>query len=129
MAGIARALMVIAIAVAGTLVPALAGAAEIKDMVGTWKWTDYTVNVKECATNPSGAGICATVVEGPKNKGMEMMRSKPEKKGDDFVARVAHPATGEIYMTKMTRKSADAWAMDGCTDKGVCAKGEFVRVK
>lgn len=123
---------VVRAAVAAAMVVALApaaGAAELKDMIGTWKWTDYTIEVKDCTTNPSGAGLCATVVDGPKNKGMEMIRSKPEKKGADFVARIAHPATGEIYATKMTLKSADVWAMDGCTDKGVCAKGEFTRIK
>jgi len=104
-------------------------AAEIKDMVGTWKWTDYTVEVKECTTNPASSGLCATVLDGPKNKGMEMIRSKLEKAGDAFTGQIAHPATGEIYTTKMTLKGADTWAMDGCTDKGVCAKGDFSRVK
>lgn len=102
-----------------------AAAAEIKDMVGKWKWTDYTVECKEGGAN----GVSCLVIDGPKNKGMEMVRSKLEKAGNDFDGQIAHPATGEIYKTKMTPKNADTWAMDGCTDKGVCAKGEFVRVK
>ncbi|HRD76974.1 MAG TPA: DUF2147 domain-containing protein [Hyphomicrobiaceae bacterium] len=121
------------ITLAGLAVLALgatgAMAVELKDMIGRWKWTDYTVEVKECTTNPSGAGFCATVVDGPKNKGMEMMRSKLEKKGEAIVGKVAHPATGDIYDTKMTYDGKDKWTMDGCTEKGVCAKGDFVRVK
>ena len=121
----------VAVALAGMC--AVAGgpseAAELKDMFGKWKWTDYTVEVKECATNPAAAGLCATVIDGPKNKGMEMIRSKLDKAGADFSGLIAHPATTEIYKTKLTLKNPDTWAMDGCTDKGVCAKGDFVRVK
>lgn len=119
----------IALVVATLAFAAPSRAAELKDMVGKWKWTDYTIEVANCTTNPSGAGICATVLDGPKNKGMEMIRSKLDKKGEDFVGQVAHPATGEIYQTKMTMRSPDTWAMDGCTDKGVCAKGDFNRLK
>ncbi len=106
-----------------------AHAVEIKDMYGTWKWTDFTVEVKECASNPSGAGLCGTVTDGPKNKGMEMIRSKLEKQGDGFVGKIAHPASGDIYNTKMTMKGPDTWSMEGCTDANVCAKGDFIRVK
>jgi len=106
-----------------------ATAAEIKDMVGKWQWTDYTVEVKECATNPSGAGICGTVTGGPKNVGMEMIKSKLEKKGDGFAGQIAHPATGDVYNTKLTFKDADTWSMDGCTAANVCATGDFKRIK
>ncbi len=106
-----------------------ANATEAKDMVGNWKWTDYTVEVKECTTNPSGAGLCGTVTGGPKNVGMEMIRSKLDKKGDDFTGQIAHPATGEIYNTKLTLKGPDTWSMDGCTAANVCAKGDFTRIK
>jgi uncharacterized protein (DUF2147 family) len=102
-------------------------AADKKDMIGKWKWTDYTVEVKECTTNPAGAGLCAIVIAGPKNVGMEMIRSAIEKQGEEFVGRIAHPATGEIYATKMKYDGKERWSMDGCTDKGVCAKGDFVR--
>jgi len=104
-------------------------AAEPSDMIGKWKWTDYTIEVAECTTNPSGAGICATVIEGPQNKGMEMIRSKLTKKDDDILATVAHPATSELYSTVLTFSAPDTWHLDGCTDAGVCAKGDFVRVK
>ena len=104
-------------------------AAEAKDMVGTWKWTDYTVEVKECTTNPAASGLCATVTAGPKNVGMEMIRSKLDPKDGFFLGKVAHPATGEIYNTKLSLKDANTWSMDGCTDANVCAKGDFVRVK
>ena len=104
-------------------------AAELRDMIGKWQWTDYTVEVKECATNPSGAGLCATVTAGPKNVGMEMIRSKLEKRSEVFVGQIAHPATSDIYNTKMTLKDPDTWGMDGCTAANVCATGDFKRVK
>lgn len=104
-------------------------AAESKDMIGKWKWTDYTVEVKECTTNPAGSGLCATVLSGPKNVGMEMIRSKLESKDGAFIGQIAHPATGELYNTKMTLKTPDIWSMDGCTAANVCAKGDFERVK
>ncbi len=106
-----------------------ASASELTDMVGTWKWTDYVIEVQECATNPSGAKLCAIVQEGPQNKGMEMIRSQLEKKGSDFVGQIAHPATGDIYNTRMTYQAPDTWHMDGCTSNGVCAQGDFVRLK
>jgi uncharacterized protein (DUF2147 family) len=106
-----------------------APAADAKDMIGKWKWTDYTVEVKECTTNPSGAGMCATVLAGPKNVGMEMIRSKLEPKDGIFTGQIAHPASGDIYNTKLSFKDSDTWSMDGCTEANVCAKGDFARVK
>lgn len=102
-----------------------ASAASIGDMVGTWKWTDYTVECKSGGAN----GLSCTVTAGPKNKGMEMIESALEAKGSDFVGKIKHPASGDVYNTKLTMKDANTWSMDGCTDAGVCAKGEFTRVK
>lgn len=123
-----RVRLLVAGGAAALAIAATASASEPKDMVGKWKWTDYTVEVKECATNPAGAGFCATVIDGPKNKGMEMIRSKLEKKGDELIGEIAHPATSEIYATRMKYNGKDRWGMDGCTKTGVCAKGDFVRV-
>lgn len=121
LAGVA---MAAAIAVSGP-----AGAVDLKSLVGTWKWTDFTTQSKECTTNPAGAGLCMTVIAGPKNIGMEMIRSKFEDRGaDGFVGKIAHPASGEIYNTRMTLKG-EVWHMDGCTDAGVCATGDFIRQK
>ena len=117
------------VVVAVSLGIAPASATELTDMIGKWSWTDYKIEVVACDTNPSGAGVCATVAEGPQNVGMEMIRSKISKKGEDFVGEIAHPATGEIYMTRMTFEAPDTWRMDGCTNGGVCAKGDFTRVK
>lgn len=102
-----------------------ASAGGVADMVGKWKWTDYTVECKEGGAN----GLSCTVADGPKNKGMEMIQSKLETKGSDFVGKIKHPASGDVYNTKLTMKDANTWSMDGCTDAGVCAKGEFTRVK
>jgi uncharacterized protein (DUF2147 family) len=102
-----------------------ANAGGIGDMVGKWKWTDYTVECKEGGAN----WISCVVADGPKNKGMEMIGSKLEAKGADYVGKVKHPASGDVYNTKLTMKDANTWSMDGCTDAGVCAKGEFTRIK
>jgi uncharacterized protein (DUF2147 family) len=111
------------IAAAG--IAASAHAASMADMVGKWKWTDFTVECKEGGAN----GMSCLVIDGPKNKGMEMVQSKLEAKGTDFVGKIKHPASGDIYNTKMSLKDANTWTMDGCTDAGVCAKGEFTRIK
>jgi len=102
-----------------------ANAAGTADMVGKWKWTDFSIECKEGGAN----GMSCTVTDGPKNKGMEMIQSKLEAKGAEFVGKIKHPASGDIYNAKMSLKDANTWAMDGCTDAGVCAKGEFTRIK
>lgn len=110
-------------------IAAPANAADMKALVGTWKWTDFTVQVKECTTNPSGAGLCMTVIAGPKNVGMEMIRSKLAPLADgSFVGKIGHPASGDTYNTKMTFSNG-VWHMNGCTDAGVCATGDFVRAR
>jgi uncharacterized protein (DUF2147 family) len=110
-------------------VAAPTNAADLKSMVGKWKWTDFTVQVKECTTNPSLSGLCATVIAGPRNVGMEMIRSKLAPQADgSFVGKIGHPASGETYNAKMTLVG-DVWHMSGCTDAGVCATGDFVRQK
>jgi uncharacterized protein (DUF2147 family) len=114
-----------AVIVAAAGFAASAHAAGMADMVGKWKWTDFTVECKEGGAN----GMSCLVIDGPKNKGMEMVQSKLEAKGADFVGKIKHPASGDIYNTKMSLKDANTWVMDGCTDAGVCAKGEFTRIK
>lgn len=116
-------------AVIAIAITAPVNAADLKSLVGTWKWTDFTIQVKDCTTNPSGAGLCATVSAGPKNVGMEMFRSKlaPQPDGS-FVGKIGHPASGETYNTKITVQG-DTWHMNGCTDAGVCASGDFIRQK
>lgn len=103
----------------------MAAASDLSKMIGTWKWEQFTVVVKKCPKTE----VCATVTEGPKNKGMEMIRSKLVLKDKDFVGKIAHPQTGDIYNTKITMTNADTWTLKGCTDKKVCATGEFKRVK
>jgi len=117
---IAAAAAVLAMGISGS-----ASAAGMADMVGKWKWTDFTIDCKEGGAN----GMSCTVIDGPKNKGMEMIQSKLEAKDGAFVGKIKHPASGDVYNTKMSLKDADTWSMDGCTDAGVCAKGDFTRVK
>jgi uncharacterized protein (DUF2147 family) len=102
-----------------------ASAAGLADMAGKWKWTDYTV---ECTAGGAN-GVSCKVAAGPKNVGMEMIQSKLEEKDGVFMGDVKHPATGDVYKTKISMKGADTWSLDGCTASGTCATGEFSRVK
>lgn len=100
--------------------PAFAGSAS--ELVGTWTWEDYTIEVKECAETT----VCGTVTAGPKNVGMEMFQSKPVADGDGWKGKIAHPATGETYFSKYS-VSGDKWTLSGCTKSGTCAEGTFTR--
>lgn len=102
-----------------------ASAISMEDMVGVWTWEGYTVEVVKC----EATGVCAKVTAGPKNIGMEMIRSKPEEKDGAFVGQVAHPINGQIYSTRMIMLDADTWHLDGCTRVSVCASGDFKRMK
>lgn len=95
------------------------------DMVGTWKWEGFTILVNKC----DKTGVCAKVISGPKNVGMQMIKSKLVKSGENFVGKVAHPQTGATYNSKITMVSANTWHIDGCTTQNVCASGDFKRVK
>ncbi len=98
---------------------------DITAMVGTWKWEGFTIEVVKC----DATEVCAKVISGPKNVGLEMIKSKLTLSGDNFVGKIAHPQTGDTYNSKLTMASADSWHIDGCTDKNVCASGDFTRVK
>ncbi|MBL8564274.1 MAG: DUF2147 domain-containing protein [Hyphomicrobiaceae bacterium] len=100
-------------------------AAFANPMVGKWKWDAFTIECKEGGAN----GMSCVVVDGPKNKGMEMVKSKLEAKDGAHVGQIAHPMTGETYNAKMVQDGADAFKMDGCTAAGACASGTFTRVK
>jgi uncharacterized protein (DUF2147 family) len=102
-----------------------AAAADIKDMVGRWRWQDFTIEVAEC----KGEGICAKVVAGPKNVGLDLFASKLTEKGGDWFGQITHPETKEVYNTRFQQKDGDRWRLDGCTAARVCLTGEFVRVK
>jgi len=94
-------------------------------MVGTWKWEGFTIQVNKC----DKTGVCAKVISGPKNVGLQMIKSRLTKSGDNFVGKVAHPQTGDTYNSKITMVSANVWHIDGCTVQNVCASGDFKRVK
>lgn len=98
--------------------------ANAASMVGKWKWEGFTIECTEGGAN----GMSCIVIDGPNNKGMEMIKSKLEEKDGAFVGQVAHPQTGETYNAKMKADGNDAWQMDGCTAAGACASGKFTRV-
>ena len=100
-------------------------ASDVSAMVGKWKWEGFTIVVKKCPTTE----ICAEVTAGPKNVGLQMIKSKLAASGDAFTGKIAHPQTGDTYNAKLTMANADTWHLDGCTDKNVCASGDFTRVK
>ncbi len=99
-----------AISVAVLALAASASAAGMDDMAGKWKWTDYTIECKSGGAN----GMSCIVIDGPKNKGMEMVQSKPESKDGAFLVEVRHPVTGYPYKATMVLKDANNWEMDGC---------------
>lgn len=113
-------LAAISLAVAAIATPVKAG--DLSEMIGTWEWEGFTIEITECAATD----ICAEVVDGPANVGEQMFLTTPEENGDGWTAEVMHPATGETYYAQF-EVSGDVWTMEGCTSSGVCAKGEFIR--
>lgn len=97
----------------------------LDEMVGTWKWESFTIKVQKC----EATGVCAEVVSGPKNVGMQMIQSKLALTDAGFVGKVAHPQTGDTYSSKLSMVNGTTWHIDGCTPANVCASGDFTRVK
>jgi uncharacterized protein (DUF2147 family) len=102
-----------------------ASAADLKDMIGRWRWQAFTIEVSAC----QGDGVCAKVIAGPKNVGMDVFASKHSPKGGDWFGQVTHPESKQVYDTRFQQKSPDIWRLDGCTAAKVCLSGEFIRVK
>ena len=105
------------------LVIAPAGAAELKDMIGRWTWQSFKIEVSECAGNR----VCAKVIAGPKNVGMEIFASELMSKDDAWFGQIVNPETSAIYNTRMQFTVAKTWRLDGCTPSRVCISGELVR--
>ena len=123
---VSRRSLTLAIILLAAVMPAgAAAAADVKDMLGKWRWQDFTIEVVEC----KAGDICAKVIAGPKNVGLDMFASKFNAKGNDWVGQIAHPETKELYSTRFQRKDKDHWRLDGCTAARVCLTGELVRVK
>jgi uncharacterized protein (DUF2147 family) len=108
-----------------TLCSFAAFASEPKDMIGKWRWKQFMIEVSEC----QGGNICAKIVEGPKNVGMQVFATNLTAKDGDLFGQVAHPETKEIYNTRFRQDGADKWQLDGCTAARVCLSGEFARIK
>jgi uncharacterized protein (DUF2147 family) len=109
----------------GGLFLASAAAADLKGMVGKWRWQEFTIEVVEC----KAGDICAKVVAGPKNVGLDLFASRLTEKGGQWFGQIAHPETREIYNTRFQQQDKDRWRLDGCTAAKLCLTGEFVRVK
>jgi len=100
-------------------------AADLKDMVGRWRWQQFTIEVTKCQSD----SICAKIAEGPKNVGMELFANRLLAKDGKLFGQIVHPETKEIYNTRFQQVDPDRWRLDGCTMTRVCLSGEFVRVK
>ena len=120
---ITRASTLAAMLLGASAVAALA--ADLKDMVGKWRFKDFTIEVREC----NSASVCAKVIAGPQSVGKELFASKLTAKGGELFGQIAHPETQETYNTRFQQKDKDRWQLDGCTAAKVCLTGEFVRVK
>jgi uncharacterized protein (DUF2147 family) len=102
-----------------------ASAAEIKDMLGKWAWQKFTIEVTECASKR----LCAKVIAGPKNVGMEIFASDLTSKDGVWFGQIVSPETGATYNTRMRFTDAKTWRLDGCTASRICLSGEFVRTE
>ena len=100
-------------------------AATLQELVGKWRWQEFTIEVREC----QGDNVCAKIVAGPKNVGMDVFASKLLAKGGEWFGQITNPDTKEVYNTRFQQKDKDRWRLDGCTAAKVCLSGEFVRVK
>ena len=112
---------ILALAILGSA----ASAAEPKDMIGRWRWKDFTIEVTPCRSG----NICAKIVEGPKNVGLEVFANDLTAKDGDLFGQITHPETKEIYTTRFRQEGPDKWDIAGCTTARVCLSGEFARVK
>lgn len=118
-----RSRAIIALSIWGFISICVAGAAELKDMLGRWTWAAYKIEVSECA----GDRVCAKVIAGPKNVGIEIFASELASKDGAWFGQIVNPETGATYNTRMQFTAARTWRLDGCTTARVCLSGELVR--
>lgn len=108
------------------LLPSLCARAEVPlEMIGKWQWEQSTIDVVECRPHR----LCATVVRGPKDVGMQVFASDLVGLQGGWAGQIIDPRDGKMYYTRFEKAGLDTWKLDGCTAAGVCLSGEFVRVK
>lgn len=100
-------------------------AAELRDLIGRWTWDKFVIEVTECKPGV----VCAKVIVGPKNVGMEVFGASLTPRGGELFGKIQDPNTGREYFTRFRQVTADRWVLDGCTVARVCLSGEFVRMK
>jgi uncharacterized protein (DUF2147 family) len=105
--------------------PLAATAADLKGMVGEWRWQNFAIEVRAC----QGDSVCAKIIGGPKSVGMEIFASKLVANGEEWFGQIVHPETKQTYNTRFQQRDKDRWRLDGCTSAKVCLTGEFLRVK
>ena len=97
--------------------------AELKDMLGRWTWQNFKIEVRDCGSKR----VCAKVIDGPKNVGIDIFASELVAKDGAWFGQVVDPKTGTAYNTRLQLTAAKTWRLDGCTSSGVCLSGEFTR--
>lgn len=107
------------------LFPFAASAGDLKDVVGKWSWQKFTIEVAEC----QGDSVCAKIIAGPKNVGMDVFASKFVGRNGEWFGQITHPETKELYNTKFQQVDKDRWRLIGCTSAKICLTGEFVRAR
>lgn len=100
-------------------------AADLKDMMGRWKWQQFEIEVSDCGPQR----VCAKVVAGRKNVGMDIFASALTSKDGAWFGQVIDPNTGATYNTRLQLTSRGTWRLDGCTTSRVCLSGEFIRAR
>jgi uncharacterized protein (DUF2147 family) len=118
-----KALIVVGAGVLASFSVCPASAAEIEDMLGKWEWQKFTIEVTECPSKR----LCAKVIAGPKNVGMEIFASDLTSMDGVWFGQIVSPETGTTYNTRMQFTDAKTWRLDGCTASKICLSGEFVR--
>lgn len=98
---------------------------DMSDLIGKWKWNNFVVEVTTCRAN----AVCAKVIAGPKNVGMEIFGSNLKRRGPDLFGRIRDPRSGHEYHTRFRPRGRDRWLLDGCTSSRICLSGEFIRMK
>ncbi len=91
--------------------PLAAAAADLKGMIGEWRWQNFTIEVRGC----QGDSVCAKIIGGPKNVGMEILASKLVANGEEWFGQIVHPETKQTYDTRFQQKDEDRSRLDGCT--------------
>lgn len=95
---------------------------DLSEISGTWTWKSFVIQIAACQDK-----MCAKVIDGPKNIGMELFASDLNRQGEAWVGEVTDPETSVIYFTRLQLIDSNNLKLDGCTKNKLCLSGNFVR--